>query len=139
MFGCTAALPTRRAFSRIGPNPTHRTIERCGLAVYSTLRSWLPEQSLAPPLAPTGLEPQGMVSVLPFAVLVAAPPVFVAAVIGVLAATLVPRLRSRVTQDHPERPSGRDAHTRPGRILVVAAGGLGSLSIVIAAGQVLAL
>lgn len=86
-----------------------------------------------------GWSPQGVVSVLPFAVLLPAPPLFVAAVIGVLAGTVAPKLRSRAGHDHAERPDLEGAHARPGRILVMAVGGLGSLSIVIAAGQVLAL
>jgi hypothetical protein len=169
-----------------------------GLALYSMLRRWLPERSLAAGLIgvaigagllvrPVGLltsansdftlvtpvalavalclislvlfgatfgvlvdhlgprwprpgwSPQGVLSVLPFAMLLLAPPLFVAAVIGVLAGTVTPRLRSRAGQDHSERPDVAGARARPGRIVVLAAGGLGSLSIVVAAGQVLAL
>ena len=86
-----------------------------------------------------GWSPRGVVSVLPFAVLLLSPPIFVAAVIGVLAGTVAPRLRSRAARDHPVRPDGDGVHSRLGRILVMALGGLGSLSIVVAAGQVLAL
>jgi hypothetical protein len=169
-----------------------------GLALYSILRPWLPERSLAAGLVgvaigagllvrPVGLltsansdftlvtpvalavvlclttlvlfgatfgvlvdylsprwprpgwSPQGVASVLPFVVLLPAPPLFVAAVIGVLAGTVGPRLRSRAGQDHSEWLDANGARARPGRIVVMAIGGLGTLLIVIAAGQVLAL
>ena len=83
--------------------------------------------------------PRGVVSVLPFAVLLLAPPFFVAAVIGVLAGTVAPTLRSPAERDHPVQPEIDGAGAHRGRILVMALGGLGSLSIVVAAGQVLAL
>lgn len=92
---------------------------------------------LAPRWPRPGWSPQGVVSVLPFAVLLPAPPLFVAAVIGVLAGTVASRLRSAAARDHSVRPDVKGA--RLGRILVMALGGSGSLSIVVAAGQVLAL
>lgn len=94
---------------------------------------------LAPRWPRPGWSPLGVVSVLPFAVLLLAPPTFIAAVIGTLAGTVAPRLRSLAAQDHPVQPNAEGAGTRRGRILVMALGALGSLSIVVAAGQVLAL
>ena len=94
---------------------------------------------LAPRWPRPGWSAQGVVSVLPFAVLLLAPPLFVAAVIGVLAGTGATRLRSLAAPDHPVRPDADHPDTRFGRILVMALGGLGSLSVVVAAGQVLAL
>ncbi len=94
---------------------------------------------LAPRWPRPGWSPLGVVSVLPFAVLLPAPPLFVAVVIGVLAGTVVPRLRPPAARDHAERPDVDRAGARSGRILVTALGGAGSLSVVVAAGQVLAL
>ena len=94
---------------------------------------------LAPRWPRPGWNPRGLVSVLPFAVLLTAPLFFGAAVIGVLAGTVAPRLRSAADRDHSVRPSVEGAGVRLGRILVMALGVLGSLSIVVAAGQVLAL
>jgi hypothetical protein len=169
-----------------------------GLAIFATLRRWLPDRSLAAGLVgagigsgllvrPTGLvtpanrdftliapvalavafclvtlvlfgatfgvlvdrlaprwprpgwNPKGVVSVLPFAVLLSAPPLFVGAVIGVLAGTFASRLRYLAAPDHAVRPDGEGADTRFGRNLVMALGGLGSLWVVVTAGQVLAL
>ena len=70
---------------------------------------------------------------------VVAPPFFLATVIGVLWGIFASRLRSRVARDHPMRRDVEGATARLGRILVMALGGLGIISIVVAAGQVLAL
>ena len=86
-----------------------------------------------------GWSPRGAVSVLPFAMLLPAPPLFVAAVIGVLAGTVAPTLRSPAARDQSVRPDVEGAGAQPGRILVMALGGLGGLSVVVAAGQVIAL
>jgi hypothetical protein len=94
---------------------------------------------LAPRWPRPGWSPQGVVSVLPFAVLLPVPPVFVVTVIAVLAGTVAPRLRSPAARDHPVRPDVEDAGARLGRMLVIALGGVGTFSIVVAAGQVLAL
>jgi hypothetical protein len=93
---------------------------------------------LAPRWPRPGWSLRGVVSVLPFAVLLPVPPLLVATVIGVLAGTVAPTLRSRVTRDHSLRPDGERPHARLGRTMVMALGGVGSLSIVVAAGQVLA-
>lgn len=85
-----------------------------------------------------GWSPRGAVAVLPFAVLLLSPPLFVAAVIGVLAGTVAPTLRSPPAPDHSGRPDVEGAGGRPGRILVMALGGLGGLSVLVAAGQVIA-
>lgn len=90
-------------------------------------------------LAPTWVESPRGVSVLPFAMLLPAPPRFVAAVIGVLAGTVAPTLRSPAAPDHSVRPDVDGAGAGPGRTLVTALGGLGGLSVVVAAGQVIAL
>jgi MFS family permease len=169
-----------------------------GLALFTTLRRWLPDRSLAAGLigaaigagllvrplgllssdnsdftlvAPVGLAVglclamlvlfgatfgvlvdrlgprwprpgwsfKGIMSVLPFAVLLLAPQLFVATVIGVLGGTLASRVRSPAEQNHSVRPDVEGAGTRFGRVLVMALGVVGSLSIVVAAGQVLAL
>lgn len=94
---------------------------------------------LAPRWPRPGLSPHGVASVLPFTLLLPVPPLFVATVISVLAGTVAPRLRSWASPDHPVPPDVEDAGARRGRILVMALGGVGSLSIVVAAGQVLAL
>jgi hypothetical protein len=94
---------------------------------------------LAPRWPRPGWSPQGVVSVLPFAVLLPVPPVFVATVIAVLAGTVAPRLRSPAARDHPVRPDVEHGSARLGRMLVMALGGVGTFSIVVAAGQVLAL
>ena len=74
---------------------------------------------------------QGVASVLPFALLLAIPPLFVATVLGVLAGAFAPRPWSLSHVDGPG--------ARRGRVLVMALGAGGTLSIVVAAGQVLAL
>jgi len=94
---------------------------------------------LAPRWPRPGWRPLGVVSVLPFALLLPVPLLFVATVIGVLAGTVAPKLRSPATPDHSVRPDAEGGGDRLGRILVMALGGLGSLSIAVAAGQVLAL
>jgi hypothetical protein len=93
---------------------------------------------LAPRWPRPGWSVQGVVSVLPFAVLLPVPPLFVATVIGVLAGTVAPRLRAPAARDHSVRPDVEGVGGRLGHNLVTALGGLGSLSIVVAAGQVLA-
>lgn len=87
-----------------------------------------------------GWSVRGVVSVLPFAILLLSPPLLVAAVIGVLVGTVSSRARSAPVPDHPTgQPDGDGAATRFGRLVVMALGGVGSLSVAIAAGQVLAL
>lgn len=82
--------------------------------------------------------PMGLVSVLPFAMLLPAPPLFAAAVIGVLG-TAASRLRTSATRYHAVNPAVGGVGPRLGRTLVLALGGVGSLSVVVAGGQVLAL
>ena len=93
---------------------------------------------LAPRWPRPGWSVRGVVSVLPFGLLLPAPPLFVAAVIGVLVATLAQTLRPAAAVDGQVRPSIERAGTL-GRILVAAFGALGGLSVVAAAGQVLAM
>lgn len=89
---------------------------------------------LAPRWPRPGWSLRGVGALVPFAMLLSAPPIFVACLVGVLAGTAAPKLR-------PAAPPAtlQGARARVGRIVVVALGGLGSLSIVVAAGQVLAL
>ena len=93
---------------------------------------------LAPRWPRPGWSVRGVVSVLPFGLLLPAPPLFIAAVIGVLVATLAQTLRPAAAVDGQVRPSIERAGTL-GRILVAAFGALGGLSVVAAAGQVLAM
>jgi len=92
---------------------------------------------LAPLWPRPGWSLRGVVSVLPFVALLPAPPIFVAAVIAVLVGTFAPRLRSPAVRVHSVRPNGEASSARLGRVLVMALGGVGGLSILVAAGQVL--
>lgn len=94
---------------------------------------------LAPRWPRPGWSPRGVVSLLPFAVLLLAPPLFIAAVIGVLAGTIASSVRSPAARDRSVRPEVEGSAAPLPRILVMALGGVGSLSVVVAAGQVLAL
>lgn len=93
--------------------------------------------ALAPRWPRPGRSVSGVVSVLPFVLLLPAPPVFVAVVIGTLAGSFVPRLRSRTARDQSSTHDALRSPTRLGRILVSTLGAVGSLSIVVAASQVL--
>ena len=95
--------------------------------------------SLAARWPQPGWNAQGVVSVLPFAVLLPSPPLLVAVIIGVLAGTVTSGVRSAAARGHSVQSDVEGGHTRFGRIVVMALGGIGSLSIVVAAGQVLAL
>lgn len=83
--------------------------------------------------------PLGVVSVLPFGMLLPAPPLFVAVVIAVLVGTVATGLRSPTALDSGVRHGVDEGGSGAARVLVLVLGGLGSLSIVVAAGQVLAL
>ena len=109
-----------------------------GLALFGATFGVLVDR-LAPRWPRPGWSPRGMAAVLPIAVLLLAPPLFIAAVIAILVGTVAPRLRPRAARGHSVGPRGGGAGSRRGHFLVMALGGLGSLSIVIAAGQVLAL
>lgn len=84
---------------------------------------------LGPRWPRAGWSLKGLASLVPFGVLLPAPPLLVVTLVAVLLATAVPGLRAQV--------EGRRA--RAGRMVVTALGGLGCLSIAVAAGQVLAL
>ena len=86
-----------------------------------------------------GWSARGVLSVLPFALLAPVPPLLAATVIGVLAGTVAPSLRSPAARDRSVQPPVEGAGARRGRVLVMGLGGLGTCSIVVAAGQVLAL
>ncbi|HZB41819.1 MAG TPA: hypothetical protein VE487_12695 [Ilumatobacter sp.] len=94
---------------------------------------------LAPRWPRPGWSPHGVVSVLPFALLLPVPPLFVAMVIGILAGTVTPRLRSPDARRDSALPDVEGAGARRGRVLIMALGGVGTVSIVVAAGQVLSL
>lgn len=81
-----------------------------------------------------GRSVRGVGSLLPFAVLLAAPPLFALTMIGVLTGTVLPRLRHG---DALARGADRGADARSGRTAVLALGGLGTVSIAVAAGQIL--
>jgi hypothetical protein len=129
---------TNRDFTLVAPVALAVVLCLTALVLFGSTFGVLVDH-LAPRWPRPGWSPLGVVPLLPFAVLLPVPPLFVAAVIGVLAGTVAPRLRSSATRDHSERPDIEGAGARPGRILVMALGGIGSLSIVVAAGQVLAL
>lgn len=169
-----------------------------GLAIFSVLRPWLPDRSLAAGMygiaigggllvRPTGLvsatnsdfrliapaalavacclatlavfgatfgvmvdwfaarwprpgwSPRGLVAVLPFSVLLLSPPMLGVVALSVVVGTVASGLRSERSQRPNGEPSSADHSPRVGRIAVAALGGLGGMSILIAAGQVLAL
>ena len=91
---------------------------------------------LAPQWPRPGWSVHGVVSVLPFGLLLPAPLLFIAAIVGVLVATFAQRVRPMAVVDGEVQPSVERAGTL-GRILVAAFGVLGGLSVVAAAGQVL--
>ncbi len=86
-----------------------------------------------------GWNAKGVVAVLPFAILLLAPPLLVGAGIGVLVGTVAPRVRFRLSKDHETGSEIAGTKASPGSIVVMILGGLGGLSIVLAAGQVLTL
>lgn len=92
---------------------------------------------LAPRWPRPGRSIRGVVSVLPFIALLLSPSVLAAVVIVLLAGTLARPLRSTAEGDHAMRRTGRGSSARFGRIAVMALGGVGSISILVAAGQVL--
>lgn len=79
----------------------------------------------------------GMVSVVPFVALLLTPPAFVLGGIAVLVGTFAPQVRSSVKRDPPVRPDENGAVERFGRLLVLAIGAAGSISILVAAVEVL--
>jgi hypothetical protein len=94
---------------------------------------------LAPRWPRPGWSPRGVASILPFVMLLLSPPLLVAAVIGVLVGTAATKVRSPAARDRSVRSDVDGAGVRRGRILVTALGVLGGVSVVVAAGQVLAL
>lgn len=80
-----------------------------------------------------GWSVRGVVSVLPFGVLLLAPPLFVVAVAAVLVGTFVPTGR----RAHAQPPVADKTH-RVGRAVMSVAALLGAISVVVASGQVLA-
>ena len=81
---------------------------------------------------------RGIASLLPFAVLALSPPLFIAAIVGVLGGAVAPTLRSS-TRPSASLATGNAAGSRPARVLVATAGVLGGASVLVAAEQVLAL
>lgn len=86
-----------------------------------------------------GWSPRGVVSIVPLAVLLPVPPLIVAAVIGVLAASVAPTLRARAARAPLQQVGAEGTRARPARIALVALGLLGGISVAVAAGQVLSL
>jgi hypothetical protein len=78
-------------------------------------------------------------SLLPFAVFLLTPPLLVVALLFVLAGTVAPTLWSRDGQAHSSQADLDGTSDRTGRVVVMAAGGVGGLSVLVAAGQILAL
>jgi hypothetical protein len=92
---------------------------------------------LAPRWPRPGWNARGLVAVLPFAILLPAPPLLLGVGVGVVVGAVAPTMRSRRSQRDRTRPE--IAGTKPdlGRIVVMTLGGLGGLSVVLAAGEVL--
>lgn len=93
---------------------------------------------LAPRWPRPGRSVRGVASVLPLVVLVLSPPLFVAALVGVLAGAVAPTRRAPVAPGQPTAHDPADPWPRRARILVTSLGGVGALSVIVAAGQVLA-
>ncbi len=85
-----------------------------------------------------GWTPRGIAAVLPFAVLLLSPPLLIAASIGVLVGVMAPRLRSS-TGAYDSFQTGNARASRLATTAVAAAGVLGCASVLVAAGQVIAL
>ena len=94
---------------------------------------------LAPRWPRPALSPRGVGSLLPFVPLALAPPLLVAVVIAVVVGTVAPRLRSPAPPALPGTLPVDGPRLPPGRAVVGALGGIGCLSVVLAAGQVLVL
>jgi len=93
---------------------------------------------LAPRWPRPGRSPKGLVSVLPFALVLPVPPLLVAALIGVVASAFAQGLRSPSASAHPARPDVGAPGGRRGRFVLLALGAAGAVSMLVAAGQVLA-
>lgn len=94
---------------------------------------------LAPRWPVPGWNPRGVLSLAPFAMLVPAPPFFAVTVAAVLTSTIASKLRSPATPKGTGHQATEGAEIRWGRAIVTGLGVVGSLSLVTAAGQVLAL
>jgi hypothetical protein len=88
---------------------------------------------LAPRWPRPGWSPRGVASVLPFAVLLPAPPLFAGAVIGVLAGAVSTK------RSVPRPPEPRQGlRSRWGQLVVAGLGCLGGISVLLAGAQVVA-
>ena len=94
---------------------------------------------LAPVWPVPGWNPLGVLSLAPFAMLLPAPSFFAVTVLAVLGATFASKLRSPTTPEGTGQQPTEGADIRWGRTIVTGLGVIGSLSLVTAAGQVLAL
>lgn len=92
---------------------------------------------LAPRWPRPGRSLRGVISLLPFGLLLPAPPLFVVAWIAVFVGTFAPRVRGASAGDGSERRTA-DRRVTPGSAIVAVLGALGGLSVVVAAGQVFA-
>lgn len=90
---------------------------------------------LAPRWPRPGWTRRGVASMLPFAVLLLSPPLFVAAAIGVLVGST--RTSWPDAPGHAARLGAGGTDARSGRILILALAAVGSISILTAAAQVL--
>jgi len=91
---------------------------------------------LAPRWPRPGWSARGIASVLPFAVLVLSPPLFVVTGMAVLIGAVAPRARSRGRQGGASSNQDEIA-SRLASAAVTAAGALGAISVLAAAGQIL--
>ena len=94
---------------------------------------------LAPRWPRPGRSIRGVASVIPLAMLLPSPPIFVAMAVAVLGATFVPRLRLRAQRDHSAPTTVLGVRNRVGRVLVATLGGVGGLSVLVAVVQILTL
>lgn len=112
-------------FSLLGPVPLAVAIVLTTLVLFGATFGVLVDH-LAPRWPRPGKSARGVMSLAPFALIVVAPPLAAAVLIGVFAGASTPRLKLTPAQD------------RAGHVIVMALGALGSLSILTAAASVLA-
>jgi hypothetical protein len=94
---------------------------------------------LAPRWPRPGWSLRGIASILPFAVLLLSPPLLLAALAGVFFGTVAPTLPRSVASQGQLPVGAESGGARFGAVAVVAAGALGGVSVLVAAGQVLVL
>lgn len=117
---------SNKDFGLLGPVPLAVAIILTMLVLFGATFGVLVDY-LVPRWPRPGRSARGVISLVPFAVLVMVPPLAVAVLIGVFASASIPRLKLTAEQDHA------------GHVVVMALGALGSLSVAAAAASVLAL